>query len=541
MGSPIILCGLGRVGLEILCLLRRLGESVTVITLPARGSLAQQTSDDRIHVIEGDARDEALLGRAGIMQAKALIAATDDDLVNVTIAMHARQAAPSLPVVIRLFDQELGVQLRSALGIRQGYSSSALAAPAFVAAAQGDRIETAFELGGEHWFVETVGLDPGAPWVGRRVGDISADGQVVLALARSQELAVDPSADRVLAVGDQLTTLVRREERTPAASHLWRRLTNALAGFRAFWKSTPSGLRLAFYGLLALVLLSVGVFHVALGLSPVDAYYFVITTLTTTGYGDYNLQTAAPLIKIYGTLVMVSGGALFAVLFSMMTDLLLRTRFADVLAQGTRHRRGHVIVAGLGNMGFRVLRQLARLGEDVVAVEKSGHGQFLGPARTLAPVVLGDAGAQEILERAGLSGCKTVIAVTNDDLTNLSIALATKQARPDCRVVARVFDKALAARMQKTLRIDAVVSVIDAVAPTFVGSALDADVLRGVVVRDYLLLFATRQVGAGPGDGTDAGGRTLLVQDKDGKYQRPARRPGQGDRTLIARWIPLAK
>ena len=135
-------------------------------------------------------------------------------------------------------------------------------------------------------------------------------------------------------------------------------------------------MRFAAYALLTLVGISVGVFHWAMDLSPVDAYYFVVTTLTTTGYGDVNLQHAPALIKLYGTLVMVSGAALFAVLFSMMTDLLLRTRFADVLAQGTSHSKGHIIVAGLGHTGFRVLRQLARLGRLVSGDEQwcSGHG-----------------------------------------------------------------------------------------------------------------------------------------------------------------------
>ena len=537
--APVILCGLGRVGLEILCLLRRLGESVTAITLPSRESVTPEAADDHIHVIAGDARDEALLARAGIARAKALIAATDNDLVNVTIALHARQVAPSLPVVVRLFDQELGAQLRTALGIRQGYSASALAAPAFVAAAQGDKVAASFELAGEDWFVERLTMANGSAWVGRSVGSLVTEGTVVLALDRGEGLSVEPGAEHALAAGDCLTTLARHDQRPPARSRLFHRLARGLQAARAFWKSTPRGLRFACYGLLAVVLVSVGVFQSALGLSPVDAYYFVITTLTTTGYGDFSLQKASPLVKVYGTLVMVSGGALFAVLFSMMTDLLLRTRFVDVMAQGSSHRRDHVIVAGLGNTGFRVLRQLVRLGEQVVAVENSTEAKFLGPARTLAPTVIGDAGASETLQRAGLAGAKTVVAVTNDDLTNLSIALAAKQARPECRVVARVFDQALAARMQRTLGIDSVVSVSEAVAPTFIGSVLDPEVIRGVVVRDHLLLFALRTAGerAGPEPGT----RTLLVQGADGKYRPAAQPPAQGARTLVARFIPLAK
>ena len=236
---------------------------------------------------------------------------------------------------------------------------------------------------------------------------------------------------------------------------------------------------------------------------------------------------------------MVSGGALFAVLFSMMTDLLLRTRFADVLAQGTRHRKEHIIVAGLGHTGFRVLRQLARLGEDVVAIENTSGAKYLTPARTLAPVIAGDAGTIEILHRAGLVGAATVIAATDDDLINLSVAVAAKHANRHCRVVVRMLDQDLGARMQHSLGIDAVLSVSEAAAPTFVGSVIDPDAIHGVVVRDSLLLFVEKDLAR---DQREAPmDRALLVRAKDGKYAPLAEghTPGLGDRVLSARWIAL--
>ena len=532
--GPVVLCGLGRVGRSVLNLLRGLGEAGTVITVrPA----ADSPADERIRIITGDARDEDLLERAGIAKAKALIAVTDDDLVNVTIALHARNRAPALPVVGRLFDQDLAAHLRLSLGICHGYSTSALAAPTFVAAALGDKIRSALELEGESWFVEDIYVQAGSAWNGRTVADVTADGLTVLAWARADEFSNDPRADRVLATGDTLTVMVQASSRVHASSPRFRSLFRLAHAMRAWWKATPRGLRFSFYGLLALVAFSVGVFHFGMGLSSLDAYYFVMTTLSTTGYGDINLQNARPLMKIYGTLVMVSGGALFGVLFSMMTDLLLRTRFADVLAQGTSYHKEHIIVAGLGHTGFRVLRQLARLGQDVVAIESMEGAKYLGPARTLAPVIAGDASAVETLRRAGLAGAATVIAATDDDLTNLSVALAAKQANRDCRVVVRVLDRALGARMQQSLGVDAVLSVSEAAAPTLVGSILDPDAIHGVVVRDHLLLFVDQVVAKEPR--VAVRGRVLLVRGKNGAYIPPThgRTPGPGDRVLCARWI----
>jgi Trk K+ transport system NAD-binding subunit len=532
--GPVVLCGLGRIGMGVLRLCRRLGKEVTVITLPGRQDEPALTADPGVRMMVGDARDEALLVRAGIADASALIAVTDDDLANVTIALHVRSLAPAVSVVVRLFDQDLAAHLRTVLGIRQGYSTSALAAPSFVAAVRGDNVRTTLELDGRFWSVEDFSVDAASPWQGRALAEFAATGKAVLVHSRAGESSFDPPADRVLVAGDTVTVLLPPAEailRSP-----WRhRLLAFVRTLRAWWKSTPKGLRFALYGLLAMVAISVGVFHVALGLSPVDAYYFVITTLSTTGYGDFNLQNAKPLVKIYGTLVMVSGGALFAVVFSVMTDLLLRTRFADVVAQGTSYLREHIVLAGLGHTGFRVLRQLAGPHEKVVVIEKSAEARFLAPARSLASVINGDAAAVEILRRAGLAGAKAVVAVTDDDLTNLSIALATKQARPDCRVVVRVFDQVLAARLQKNLGIDAVVSVIDAVAPTFVGAALDRNAVHGAIVRDWLLLFVEE-------DGLPPDARPFLAKGPGGGYQilSPQRKIQPGDRVLAARWIALA-
>ena len=129
-------------------------------------------------------------------------------------------------------------------------------------------------------------------------------------------------------------------------------------------------------------------------------------------------------------------------------------------------------MAGLGNVGFRLVQSLVEHGESVVAIERRHDGDFVQAAREWVPVVLGNAATEETLNKAGAAGAKVVIAATDDDLTNLSIGLAAKQARPDCRVVVRVFDSNLAEKMERELGVDAVLSMSAAAAPTFVGAAL---------------------------------------------------------------------
>lgn len=522
----VVLCGLGRVGTGILNILQRLGHAVTVIS---RNECAAAVAKGT-RILVGDARDERLLVEAGIATARALIAATDDDLANVTVALHAHHANPTLALVVRLFDQDLGAQLKQGLGIRAVYSASALAAPVFVAAALGDAVQATFEVDGQAWAVEHMDIDGNSPWRGRPLADLISTGHVPIPSPAS------PLPDR-LEEGQSLTCLCPAAQCQSGRRRGPSRVLSFAHGLHQWWRETPRGLRFTLYALWVLVAISVLVFAVALRLTPVDAYYFVMTTLTTTGYGDVNLQNAPPLVKLYGTLVMVSGGALFAVMFSMLTDLLLRTHFGDVMAGAAVHRRGHIIVAGLGHTGYRVLRQLDALGATTVAVESDGTCDFVPSARSLAPVVLGDASTGDTLRRAGLSGASTVLAVTNNDLANLSMAAAAKRVRPDCRVVVRVFDSVLAERLDERMGIDAVISMTDASAPTFAAAALDVGVVRGLLVGDRLLVIVER-----PAAQLTADEQPLLVCTSEATGFAPASTrdlPPQA-RVIASRWIALA-
>ena len=240
--------------------------------------------------------------------------------------------------------------------------------------------------------------------------------------------------------------------------------------------------------LMLVVLASVVLFHWTMNLPFVDAFYFVITTITTVGYGDFNFMNAPVALKLYGSLLMLCGAALLAMLFSISTDLVVSMRFRDVLTRGCCRLRGHIII-GLGNLGFRVLRELVRNGETVVAVERDVAGKYVDTARSLAPVVLGNGRTEETLQKAGLAGAKAILALTDDDIANLSIGLAAKRARSEVWSVLRVYDAALAEKMRTSLGVDSVLSVSAEAAGTFVGAALGPEVLHGFVLGEFLVVI----------------------------------------------------
>jgi Trk K+ transport system NAD-binding subunit len=505
LSDHVIVCGLGHMGYRISCLLTKLGRPGVAIARKANASWIDSI-ESSFGVLLGDAREDAVLRRAGIDRASAVFAVTDDDLTNVSIALDARRLNPKVVVIVRISDQRLAMHFEKAAHIDRGLSAPSLVMPAFVAASLGGTARGSFEAGGVRWTLDDVELPAD---LGSREATVAAWsnrlGGAPIVLHRGDETTLHPEAAQPAMPGDRLLLVspVRsdphRGRRAGTASPVRRRFGRAYSlgiVLREWWQDVPLSLRAAMGILAAFIALSVVVFRFALDMPWIDALYFVMTTITTVGYGDYSLKESSPWLMLYGSFVMLCGAAILAVLFSIVTDLVLQRRLRDFVSRATARREGHAIVAGLGNVGFRLVQSLVQHGESVVAVERRPDGDFVQAARELAPVVLGNAATEETLHKAGAAGAKVVIAATDDDLTNLSIGLAAKQARADCRVVVRIFDSTLAEKMKRELGVDAVLSMSAAAAPTFVGAALCRGALYGVALDECLVVAFHRTLAA---------------------------------------------
>src|SRR6185295_1161751 len=138
---------MGDVGYRVVELLHRLGETVVVVTQQALEERRLAAETRGIRVLLGDARNERLLLEAGLSSARAVIAATDQDLVNIEISLDARRCRPDVAIVLRLFDPELARQLEQVLDVRRALGLSSLAAPSFAAAALGESVLASFTAG----------------------------------------------------------------------------------------------------------------------------------------------------------------------------------------------------------------------------------------------------------------------------------------------------------------------------------------------------------------------------------------------------------
>lgn len=208
LDNHIIVCGLGNVGVRVVQHLHKRGERVVAIERNHDSRFVAEMQGYNVPVLIGDVRDLGLLERVNIRGAKALIAVTDSDLVNIEAALTAKEVCPDLRIVLRLFDQKLASKVEKVLGINSAFSASALAATVFAQAAISGDIIDSFEFGGSVVNAIRVAVSPKSKLVGKDIEYVRQEYQVtVLMHERQGELQWNPPPGELISEMDKLLVM----------------------------------------------------------------------------------------------------------------------------------------------------------------------------------------------------------------------------------------------------------------------------------------------------------------------------------------------
>ncbi|MCZ6679463.1 MAG: NAD-binding protein [Candidatus Poribacteria bacterium] len=182
-----------------------------------------------------------------------------------------------------------------------------------------------------------------------------------------------------------------------------------------------------------------------------DAIYMTVITLTTVGYGDYNMSDAG---KLFTVALLIVGIGVFAYSVSVATAFIVEGQLQEIYRRRKMERlieklSNHYIICGTGDTGVHALDEMIQMNVNLVVIEREEERiNHLLETRDFL-YVLGDATEDEVLIRAGVERARGLITSLSTDQDNLFVVLSAKQLNPNLRVVSKAVEDTSLVKLQK--------------------------------------------------------------------------------------------
>ncbi|KPL07760.1 hypothetical protein AMJ86_03000 [bacterium SM23_57] len=195
------------------------------------------------------------------------------------------------------------------------------------------------------------------------------------------------------------------------------------------------------------------------------------------------------LMPVVGIGTLAQGIADFGILFFNRRE---RSKEWEMAVASTFNN--HIVLIGLGHLGFRVAKDLYNMGQDVVIIELNPDSDLVTSLRVLdIPLLVDDGTRENALKAANISKAQTIILCTQDDSLNLQMALKARSLAPKINVVLRIFDDDFAHSLENQFGFRAL-STTGTASPLFAAAALGVDMTRPITVEGKALSLASFKV-----------------------------------------------
>lgn len=207
MNKHIVLVGLGHLGFRVVHRLHEMGENVVVVEVNLGTHTTAAAREMGIPVIQADARHPGALEGANIRDARTIILASQDDAMNLQIALKARSLNPSIQVVIRIFDEDFAHSLQEQFGFI-ALSATEMAAPVFAAAAAGADVTNPISIEGQQLSLARLTIPASSKLANKTVGFVEDNYRLnIILLRHDHQSEMHPTDLRPLNAGDTLAVL----------------------------------------------------------------------------------------------------------------------------------------------------------------------------------------------------------------------------------------------------------------------------------------------------------------------------------------------
>ncbi len=205
----IVISGAGNIGLRVAQMVEATGTLRAKLVERDRGR-AEFAADhlERTVVLHGDALDEEIMLEAGIGEADAIVALTDDDRVNLLSSALAHEAG--CPIGIALAKDPVYDRIANAMAVDALVNPRATTVSSILRHVRRGKVRAVYSVGGGDAEVIEAQVMATSPIGGKRLRDIGFPPQSSVGIVQTQNGLKQPTGDLVINVGDTLVVFAVR-------------------------------------------------------------------------------------------------------------------------------------------------------------------------------------------------------------------------------------------------------------------------------------------------------------------------------------------
>lgn len=202
-----VLVGLGHLGYRVVEKLHAMQENVVAIEKNPSVDTVAAVQKMGIPIIQDDATRPGVLEAAGIARARTVILCSQNDSINLQIAVKARSMNKDIRVVIRIFDDDFAHSLQEQFGF-VALSGTGMAAPVFAAAAAGADVTNPISVEGQQLSLARLTVSAHSQLAEKTVGYLEDNYHLSVVLVRHEHHSeMHPKDTHLLHPGDVLAVL----------------------------------------------------------------------------------------------------------------------------------------------------------------------------------------------------------------------------------------------------------------------------------------------------------------------------------------------
>ena len=217
------------------------------------------------------------------------------------------------------------------------------------------------------------------------------------------------------------------------------------------------------------------------GWSLLDSLYMTVITIFTVGYGEVHPLSRAG--QVFTLLLIIGGVGTILYGIGRMVEFVIGGQMSGVFRRRAVRRQvdrvdAHYIVCGYGRVGEAVAHQFVVNGAPFLVVDnQEGNAARAEAAGFLA--VRGDATADEVLQAAGITRAKGLVAALGSDAGNIFLTLSARVLNPKLHIVARAGSEDTVSKLMRA-------GADHVVTPYGLGGKRMATLMLKPLVSDYL-------------------------------------------------------